>query len=170
MQNVAYCEATTNDEEASFLANYIQKIRGKVGHMPIIMTSASGALLNDQNQVLLQERTDTGDWGFPGGYMEYGETFAQTVVREFKEDAGVLVKPTQLLLLSDDVQYTYPNGDAVQPVNCFYLVEYVAGELLHAETNETVALRYFGMDQPPRFFNKQHEAMFAAVQAYVAGK
>ena len=52
------------------MANYIQQIRRKVGHMPIILTSASGALFNDNHQVLLQERTDTGDWGFPGGYME----------------------------------------------------------------------------------------------------
>lgn len=152
------------------MANYIQQIRRKVGHMPIILTSASGALLNDNHQVLLQERTDTGDWGFPGGYMEYGETFAQTVVREFKEDAGVVVRPTQLLLLSDDVQYTYPNGDAVQPVNCFYLVEYVEGELLDTQTDETMTLRYFDMDQPPRFFNQQHAAMFAAVQTYLNGK
>ena len=59
-----------------------------VGHEPLIMTSASGALLNQDQQVLLQARADTGDWGFPGGYMEYGESFSDTVKREFKEDAG----------------------------------------------------------------------------------
>lgn len=51
---------------------YIHDLRQKVGHTPLIMTSASGALVED-GRILLQERADTGDWGFPGGYMEYGD-------------------------------------------------------------------------------------------------
>ena len=49
---------------------YIKDLRAKVGHQPLIMTSASGALVNEKQQVLLQERADTGDWGFPGGYID----------------------------------------------------------------------------------------------------
>ena len=101
---------------------YIKRIRKMVGHQPIILNSASGALLNDQNQVLLQERTDTGNWGFPGGYLEYGETYAKAAVREFKEDAGLLVEPVKLLQISDDFQYEYPNGDQLQPINCLSLI------------------------------------------------
>ena len=74
---------------------YIHDLRQKVGHTPLIMTSASGALVED-GRILLQERADTGDWGFPGGYMEYGDTFKQTVVREFLEDAGIAVTPVKL--------------------------------------------------------------------------
>ena len=70
------------------------------------MTSASGALIDKAGAVLLQERADTGDWGFPGGYMDYGETFAQTLVREFKEDAGLMVAPVKLLQLQDSDLYT----------------------------------------------------------------
>lgn len=40
---------------------YIKEIRDLVGHRPLIMTSASGALLDQQGAVLLQERADTGD-------------------------------------------------------------------------------------------------------------
>lgn len=40
---------------------YIKDVRQKVGHMPLIMTSASGALMNADQQVLLQQRSDTGD-------------------------------------------------------------------------------------------------------------
>ena len=76
---------------------YIKRVRKMVGHEPLIMTSASGALLNEHHQVLLQARADTGDWGFPGGYMEYGEAFADTVKREFKEDAGFEIQPVKLL-------------------------------------------------------------------------
>ena len=60
---------------------YIADLRAQAGHRPLILTSASGALIDKAGAVLLQERADTGDWGFPGGYMDYGETFAQTLVR-----------------------------------------------------------------------------------------
>lgn len=142
------------------MASYISSLRSLVGHRPLIFNSASGGLLNDKNEVLLQERTDTGDWGFPGGYLEYGESYKQAVVREFKEDSGLSVVPVKLLKLSDSFEYEYPNGDQVQPINCFYLVKYVEGELLDHRTNETSNLKYFSLNSPPHFFNEQHEEMF----------
>lgn len=145
---------------------YLKKIRSMVGHTPIILNSASGALLNGEGKVLLQERTDTGDWGFPGGYLEYGETYQQAVVREFKEDAGITARPVKLLQISDDFQYEYPNGDQLQPINCFYLMAYVSGHQLSEKTNETQKLAYFDLNQPPTFFNRQHAEMWQALNAY----
>lgn len=149
---------------------YINKIRQLVGHQPLIMTSASGALLNGQGAVLLQERADTGDWGFPGGYMEFGETFAQTLVREFKEDAGIAVEPQRLLKMMDSDTYTYPNGDVVQPVNAFYLVKRADECQYPTKPSETVGTRYFGMDESPRFFNQQHEEMWALLKEYLTNR
>lgn len=57
------------------MSDYIKDIRGKVGHMPIILNAVAGVVVNDEHKILLQERTDTHNWSLPGGYMEYGETF-----------------------------------------------------------------------------------------------
>lgn len=147
---------------------YIKDIREKVGHIPLIMTSASGALLNDNNEVLLQARADTGDWGFPGGYMEYGESFADTVKREFKEDGGYKVTPVELLAMQDQDFYTYPNGDEVQPVNAFFLVKLASDQKFQTKTDETLKVQYFSLDEePPRFFNKQHEEMWKILKQHV---
>lgn len=147
---------------------YIKEIRGLVGHRPLIMTSASGALLNNQNAVLLQERADTGDWGFPGGYMEYGESFGMTVKREFKEDAGIEVAPIKQLAILDQNFYTYPNGDRVQPVNVFYLVKAVNTKAYKPKADETRTIRYFSLaKQPPRFFNDQHQQMWEILKHFV---
>lgn len=151
------------------MPDYVKQLRSLVGHRPIILNSASGALLNDYQQVLLQERTDTGNWGFPGGYLEYKESYAAAVIREFKEDAGVSVVPSQLLKLSDTFQYEYLNGDQVQPINCFYLVKYVSGELLKIQTDETTRLKYFNLDRPPVFFNRQHAEMFQILRERIQG-
>lgn len=146
---------------------YIKDLRSHVGQRPLIMTCASGALLDAHQRVLLQERADTGHWGFPGGYMEYGETFRQTVIREYKEDAGLLIKPTKLLALQDNNQYTYPNGDQVQPVNAFFLVELVSDQQFATKPAETSGLRYFATDEEPDFFNHQHYEMWQIIRKYV---
>lgn len=149
---------------------YIRKIRQLVGHQPLIMTSASGALVNEQEAVLLQERADTGDWGFPGGYMEFGETFEQTMVREFKEDAGIAVEPQRLLKILDHDTYTYPNGDVVQPVNVFYLVRRTTARQYPTKPSETVRTRYFGLHESPHFFNQQHAKMWAVLKEYLTNR
>lgn len=150
---------------------YIKKIREKVGHEPLILTSASGALLNDQNEVLLQARADTGDWGFPGGYMEYGETFSDTVKREFKEDAGFEIEPMKLLAMQDHNFYTYPNGDCVQPVNAFFLVKLANQQQFATKPSETVKTQYFALEkEPPTFFNDQHQEMWQRIKEYVTNQ
>lgn len=148
--------------------SYIKRIRERVGHEPLILTCASGALLNEDHQVLLQARADTGDWGFPGGYMEYGESFAETVKREFKEDAGFEVRPVKLLKMQDQDFYTYPNGDQAQPVNAFFLVELANQRHFAAKSDETVKVQYFDIEkEPPKFFNGQHQEMWQLVKDYV---
>lgn len=144
---------------------YIKRIRDKVGHEPLIMTSASGALLNDDGEVLLQERADTGDWGFPGGYMEYGEAFQDTVKREFKEDGGYEIEPVKLLKLMDQDFYTYPNGDKVQPINAFFLVKLANGHHFATKPSETTKTVWWPLNhEPPKFFNQQHAEMWQIVQ------
>ena len=143
---------------------YIQRIRSQVGHTPVIMTSASGALLN-HGKVLLQARADTGDWGFPGGYMEYGESFEETLKREFKEDAGYEVVPVRFLGILDHDFYTYPNGDEVQPINAIYLVKRVNDRQFTVKPTETTQVQYWDIKKAmPKMFNHQHEEIWQMVK------
>ena len=66
------------------MANYIREIRSKVGHMPIFLNAVAGAVVNEQGQLLLQKRTDAGNWSLPGGMMEYGETFVETLTKDLQ--------------------------------------------------------------------------------------
>ncbi len=63
------------------MADYIKDVRAKTGHMPLILNAAGGLVLSpDHRKILLQERAD-GGWCVPGGYLEYGESYAEAVVR-----------------------------------------------------------------------------------------
>ncbi|GEP24621.1 NUDIX hydrolase [Lentilactobacillus diolivorans] len=138
---------------------YIKEIRSRVGHMPLILNTAAGILLNDRQQVLLNLRTDTHNWSLPGGYLEFGETYSQACVREYKEDSGVEVEIIRPLKIFDEGSFSYPNGDQVQTITQLFLVRQIGGQLLTDETDETVRLDYFDFDQLPPLMNQQTEDM-----------
>jgi len=48
----------------------------------------AGILIHD-GKVLLQKPNDTEHYAFPGGHVAFGETNAETLIREFKEEAGI---------------------------------------------------------------------------------
>ena len=48
------------------MADYIKEIRALVGHKPILLNAAGGAVFNDQGQILIQQRTDNRTWSLPG--------------------------------------------------------------------------------------------------------
>lgn len=49
-------------------------------------------------RVLLLRRTDTGEWAFPGGSLEPGETAIEAAVRESKEEIGRRPDPDDLYM------------------------------------------------------------------------
>ena len=52
------------------MANYIRWLRSKVGHEKVILAFAGGCLFDECGRVLLQKRSDSCMWGFPGGAIE----------------------------------------------------------------------------------------------------
>ncbi|WP_124977976.1 NUDIX hydrolase [Ligilactobacillus salitolerans] len=148
------------------MSNYIEDIRSKVGNMPIILNAVAGVVMNSNQQILLQERADTHNWGLPGGYMEYGETFLETLHREMLEDSGLKVEVVDMLGTFEQGFVTYPNGDQAQVITRLYLVEPAGGELLREQTDETLSLRYFSFDELPPLFNQQNMDMIKVTAKY----
>lgn len=149
------------------MANYIRDIRAKVGHMPILLNAVAGAIVNSKQQILLQERTDTHNWSLPGGYMEYGETFEQTLHREVLEDSGLEVTIIAPIKIFDDGFTEYPNGDVTQVISMLYLVKPVGGQLIQHPTDETLSLKYFDFDNLPPLLNPQNAEMIQATATYL---
>lgn len=76
--------------------NYINSIREHIGH-DLVMTVGCGVIIeNKEGQILLQKRSDTGEWSLPGGALEPIETYEQAVKREVLEEAGIEVRNLKL--------------------------------------------------------------------------
>lgn len=63
-------------------------------------------ILNREGKFFLAKRgvkaqNEPGTWEFPGGAIELGETMAQAIKREIKEEFGVTVKPLKPMLPID---------------------------------------------------------------------
>lgn len=130
--------------------DYIKNIRRKVGHMPIILNSAGIILTDINNKILLVNRTDTNNWGIPGGYMEPGETFEQTVKRELYEELGISIKDLSLLHIFSGKEYyhEYPNGDKVYSVIALYASSSYEGNI-KIDNSEIKQAKFFSSHSIP---------------------
>ena len=64
----------------------------------------TGVVVEDGRILLLNQDTDTGrSWSLPGGKLEAGETLAQALVREMREETGLDIEPGRLLYVCDHV-------------------------------------------------------------------
>ncbi|WP_405454173.1 NUDIX hydrolase [Paenibacillus sp. HJGM_3] len=88
---------------------YILDLRKVVGTRPLIMAGACVLVFNNENQLLLQCRTDTLDWGTIGGSMEPGESFEETAKRELFEEAGLKARSLEFINIysGQDMYYKY---------------------------------------------------------------
>lgn len=58
-----------------------------------------------------------GQWEFPGGKLELGETLHQALVREIKEELDIKIEVGELI---DTIEYDYPNFHL--SMDCFWCI------------------------------------------------
>ena len=80
---------------------------------------AACALIDTDGRVLLAERPTgksmAGLWEFPGGKIEAGERPEQTLIRELKEELGIVVKEPCLAPLTF-ASHAYPDFHLLMPL------------------------------------------------------
>lgn len=65
-------------------------------HIPQHIVAVAALVRNAQDQILLVH-SPRGDWEFPGGQVEEGETLTQALQREILEETGVSASVGALL-------------------------------------------------------------------------
>jgi ADP-ribose pyrophosphatase YjhB (NUDIX family) len=100
-------------------------------------TVAVGAFVLDRERVLLIRRgrpPGEGLWSVPGGRLEPGETLAQAVAREVREETGLVVEVGPLACVVERM------GDGYHFVILDYLARVIGGEL--AAATDAAAARF----------------------------
>jgi ADP-ribose pyrophosphatase YjhB (NUDIX family) len=63
----------------------------------------TGVVIDDGRILLLNQDAGARSWSLPGGKLEDGETLAEALVREMKEETGLDVEPVRLLYVCDNL-------------------------------------------------------------------
>lgn len=112
-----------------------------MGNERIIVTG--GAIIRDSaGRILLQQRSDYGDWGLPGGGMEPGETIEDTMRREVREETGLEVLESSLfgVYTGPRMRYVYPDGGRV--VFTMFIFEATVADLQSKLDSDGKTLRF----------------------------
>lgn len=127
--------------------SYIGDMRKFVGHAPIMAVAAMAILYNEEKCMLLEKRTDTGEWCTPGGAIELGESLEDALKREIKEETNLDFANPKLFDIKANVHMAYPNKDEVYYTDVVYVINEFWGEL--KPDGESTELRFFDLDNLP---------------------
>ncbi|MGI2326856.1 NUDIX hydrolase [Planococcus sp. YIM B11945] len=138
--------------------DYVKELREKVGHMPLILPGAVVLMLNEQSEVLLQQRTD-GGWGLPGGLMELGESLEETARREVKEETGLEIGALQLLdvFSGPDYYFKVSNGDELYSVTAVFVTTDIQGSM-KMDSAESLDLKFFNCGNLPEGLTAEYRS------------
>ena len=116
-----------------------------------VRTSVSAVIFDRRGRLLLQQRSDGGQWGLPGGSVEIGESLRDAVIREVSEETGLRVTPGRLVGLYSSPAFQvvrYPDGNAWHYVNACFECRVRGGVLTTCD--ETLALAWATPSRLPR--------------------
>src|SRR5271170_4559443 len=107
-----------------------------------LVVGSSAVVVDDQGRILLQRRSDSGNWALPGGAMDIGETLAASAIREVKEETGLDVRIERIVgIYSDPAHvFAYSDGEVRQEFS-ICLASTIAGGSL-AVSHESTDVRF----------------------------
>jgi 8-oxo-dGTP pyrophosphatase MutT (NUDIX family) len=129
--------------------SHLLELRKLVGKRPLFCVGSVVIAFDDANRILMQLRSDTRTWGFPGGSSELGDTLLETAQHELLEETGLMASSwTFVTVLSgQEFFFVYPNGDQIFMVSAVYIAREISGDL--CSDHEGLELRWFEMNDLP---------------------
>ena len=118
------------------------------------ITPASYLVLIRDNKILLQRRFNTGyedgKYSFVAGHVEAGENFTQALIREIKEEAGIILEKENVSV----IHIMSRNGSSVrfannERIDTFFTAGKWTGEIENKEPNKCDDLSWFDLDNLP---------------------
>ncbi len=125
------------------LWHFVQGVLGILFRHPVTGTSIIPVL--PDGRIVLMRRRDNGQWGLPGGMVDWGEDIPTTVHREVTEETGLeVVKIRRLVGI-----YSSPERDPRLHSICVVVEAEVDGTMKVLDTNEVMEIQAFAVAELP---------------------
>lgn len=112
---------------------------------------ASYLILMQDSKILLLRRSNTGYedgmYSFVAGHVEESETFTQCVIREAKEEAGIIVKSEDIEVAH--VMHRKCTPDEKERIDVFFVAKRWEGEIVNMEPHKCDDLSWFDLNHMP---------------------
>ncbi|WP_406122100.1 NUDIX domain-containing protein [Streptomyces sp. NBC_00989] len=107
-----------------------------------IVPAVTAFVVNNEGAVLMEQRSDNGRWGMPGGVQEVGEDIAGTVVREVLEETGIHVEVVGLVGIFTDPGHViaFADGEVRQEFSLCFRAQPIGGKI--KVSSESFAVRW----------------------------
>jgi ADP-ribose pyrophosphatase YjhB (NUDIX family) len=158
IRHVAVEEAEADALFEEWLATVGEGVQGYV--TPKVAVAAIVA--NEQRELLLTQRADSGVWLYPVGYADVGYSPSEIAVKEVYEETGIEVEPVSLIAVLDGLRL----GFARLPLYTLLFHCRMLGGELHGHPLETRAVGFFdrrNLPWPVAGIERWGELAFAAI-------
>ena len=106
-------------------------------------------IIRKDDKVLIGKRKNaggSGTWGFPGGHLEFRESFEDCVRREVMEEAGIKIKNIKFQALTNDI---HPK-EKTHYVTLFFTSDYDSGKVANMEPEKCEGWEWVFWNKIPR--------------------
>lgn len=152
---------------------FVLKLRKKIGHDLLWLHGVTALVRDDEGNVLLGRRADTGEWAMVYGIIDPGEQPADAAVREVREETGVDVTVTDLVSVTSQPEpMSYANGDIVQYMDHSFICELTPGgnSRPYVGDDESLDVGWFPLDAMPEPLARSTVERLAVFRDYLANK
>ena len=108
-----------------------------------------GVLVLKDGKALLLKRKGAhgeGSWCYPGGHVEFGESFLDTAIREVKEESGLDVDNPRFLCITND----FFEKENKHYITIMVAADYVSGDAEIMEKDKCTDIGWFNLDNIPQ--------------------
>ncbi len=147
----------------NFADTYLGSLLILNGNRLVVVPGTRVVIENARGQILLENRSEFGSWGLPGGSAEEGEDLESVAVREVLEETGLIVSQLQPFGFACDPAIetvTYPNGDRCQNFSLNFFTRHFEG-VPRAADGESTECTWFSTDELPDLLPNMRQSILS---------
>lgn len=104
---------------------FVARLRALVGNELLWLPGVTAVVINAAGHLLLVRRSERDQWALVRGVLGPGEQPADGILREIREETGVIAKVEAISSIRSDEPMQYPNGDRAQYLEITFLCSVV---------------------------------------------